>query len=139
MSLSIRRGLLFLFALVFSIARAQGQTAVPGCAGCTVVCGGGGINATPRLQVTCATAFGLCASCISASSSVAFGRATNSIGDAQGGCTAQVDLAATILGECTAGRISLPTATPSGTGATVNIGSTLATPTGSLFWDFAQN
>ena len=130
MSLSVWRGWLLVSALMFSVSRAQGQIAVPGCAGCTVVCSGT-INAPATLRVTCATPSNFCAACIGISSSVAFDRATNSIGDSQGGCTAQVSLAATILGECTLGSISSPIASTGGTESAANMGPTLTTPTGS--------
>jgi len=132
MSLSVRRGLLLVSALIFAVARAQVQ--VPGCTGCTVTCGALANAMAPlTLRVACATPLGSCAMCISASSSVAFGLATNSSGDSAGGCLSQVGLAASILGECTAGSISLPTATTGGTGNAVIIGPTLTSPTGSIF------
>jgi uncharacterized iron-regulated membrane protein len=132
MSLSVRRGLLLVSALIFAVARAQAP--VPGCTGCTVTCGGMmNANAPLTLRVTCATPSGGCAACIGSSSQFAFDRATSSLVDSPGGCPSQVSLAALILGECTAGSISLPTATTGGTGNAVIIGPTLTSPTGSIF------
>jgi hypothetical protein len=124
---------MLLYALVISVARAQ-ELAVPGCAGCVVGCVTEvrGLSTLTTLQVVCATSAAACAICIASSTSIAFSRASSSAAgsNVQVGCSAQLPFAATILDECTAGSISVPTATASGTRPSADTPSGVSPPTG---------
>ena len=129
---------MLLYALVISVARAQEQIAVPGCAGCVVGCVTEvqGFSTLTTLQVVCAASTAACAICIASSTSIAFSRASSSAGsNVQGGCLAQLSFVVPILGECTAGSISVPTATASGTRPSVDTPSGVSPPTGLRFFE----
>lgn len=131
---------MLLYALVISVARAQEQIAVPGCAGCVVGCvtltDVQGFSTLTTLQAVCATSAAACAICIASSTSIAFSRASSSAGsNVQGGCLAQLSFAVPILGECTAGSISVPTATASGTRPSADTPSGVSPPTGLRFFE----